>query len=137
MNVGPTGAGEFDCRAKERLADYGKWLHENGDAIYGCTRAPAEFAGGQIAGFAQGDKRPHGGRRQAEPLALQGDAGLAAGEKALHRLLQAFGLAGGEFGLGKGRRVVHDEGLPEGGLACQCVGARQDGDGLAFAAAFV
>ncbi len=44
MNVGPTGAGEFDYRAKERLADYGKWLHENGDAIYGCTRAPAEFA---------------------------------------------------------------------------------------------
>ena len=43
MNVGPTAAGEFDSRAKERLADYGKWLKVNGESIYGCTEAPKEF----------------------------------------------------------------------------------------------
>ena len=43
MNVGPTAAGEFDYRALERLADYGRWLHANGDSIYGCTKAPPEF----------------------------------------------------------------------------------------------
>ena len=43
MNVGPTARGEFDYRALERLADYGKWLKANGEAIYGCTAAPDEF----------------------------------------------------------------------------------------------
>ena len=44
MNVGPTAKGEFDARALERLADYGKWLQANGESIYGCTAAPDEFA---------------------------------------------------------------------------------------------
>lgn len=43
MNVGPTGRGEFDYRAKERLAAYGQWLNACGESIYGCTAAPAEF----------------------------------------------------------------------------------------------
>lgn len=43
MNVGPTARGEFDYRAMERLSDYGRWLAANGDSIYGCTAAPAEF----------------------------------------------------------------------------------------------
>ena len=43
MNVGPTAAGEFDYRALERLADYGKWMQANGESIYGCTKAPPEF----------------------------------------------------------------------------------------------
>lgn len=43
MNVGPTGRGEFDYRAKERLAAYGRWLHACGESIYGCTAAPASF----------------------------------------------------------------------------------------------
>jgi alpha-L-fucosidase len=43
MNVGPTGRGEFDHRALARLADYGKWLHENGESMYGCTEAPEGF----------------------------------------------------------------------------------------------
>ncbi len=43
MNVGPTAKGEFDARALERLADYGKWLKANGESIYGCTEAPPEF----------------------------------------------------------------------------------------------
>ena len=43
MNVGPTGRGEFDHRAKERLADYGEWMDRCGEAIYGCGRAPKEL----------------------------------------------------------------------------------------------
>ena len=43
MNVGPTAAGEFDYRALERLADYGRWMEANGESIYGCTKAPPEF----------------------------------------------------------------------------------------------
>ncbi|UBM60600.1 alpha-L-fucosidase [Marinilongibacter aquaticus] len=41
LNVGPTARGEFDYRAKERLADMGEWMHANGRSIYGCTEAPA------------------------------------------------------------------------------------------------
>ena len=43
MNVGPTARGEFDWRACERLDAFGKWMHYNSRAIYGCTQAPAEF----------------------------------------------------------------------------------------------
>ncbi len=43
MNVGPTGRGEFDCRAQERLADYGAWMDRCSESIYGCGRAPKEF----------------------------------------------------------------------------------------------
>ena len=43
MNVGPMATGEFDYRALERLADYGKWLRVNGESIYGCGPAPEEF----------------------------------------------------------------------------------------------
>jgi len=43
LNVGPTGRGEFDGRAKERLAQIGAWMDANGEAIYGCTQAPAEL----------------------------------------------------------------------------------------------
>lgn len=41
MNVGPTGRGEFDGRARERLNDYAAWMRVNGRSIYGCTEAPA------------------------------------------------------------------------------------------------
>lgn len=43
LNVGPTARGEFDPRARERLADIGAWLHSHGRAVYGCTQAPADF----------------------------------------------------------------------------------------------
>ena len=43
MNVGPTARGEFDYRAKDRLDAFGKWMHGNSRAIYGCTMAPEEF----------------------------------------------------------------------------------------------
>ncbi len=43
MNVGPTGRGEFDYRALDRLASLGEWMHVNERSIYGCSIAPAEF----------------------------------------------------------------------------------------------
>ena len=44
LNVGPTGRGEFDRRALERLQGIGEWMRLHGRSIYGCTAAPAEFA---------------------------------------------------------------------------------------------
>lgn len=43
MNVGPTARGEFDLRAKDRLAVFEDWMLRNGESIYGCTRAPEKF----------------------------------------------------------------------------------------------
>jgi len=44
LNVGPTGRGEFDERALERLQGIGQWMKRHGRAIYGCTQPPDEFA---------------------------------------------------------------------------------------------
>jgi len=44
LNVGPTGRGEFDGRALERLAGIGRWMRLHNRSIYGCTQAPEEFA---------------------------------------------------------------------------------------------
>lgn len=44
LNVGPTGRGEFDRRALERLAGMGEWMKRHGRSIYGCTQAPDGFA---------------------------------------------------------------------------------------------
>ena len=44
LNVGPTGRGEFDVRALDRLDAIGRWMHHHDRSIYGCTQAPAEFA---------------------------------------------------------------------------------------------
>jgi len=43
LNVGPTGRGEFDVRAMDRLNGIGQWMHHHDRAIYGCTEAPSEF----------------------------------------------------------------------------------------------
>ena len=43
LNVGPTGRGEFDVRALDRLEGLGKWMHHHSRSIYGCTQAPADF----------------------------------------------------------------------------------------------
>jgi alpha-L-fucosidase len=37
LNVGPTGRGEFDPRARQTLATIGEWLRLHGRAIYGAT----------------------------------------------------------------------------------------------------
>jgi alpha-L-fucosidase len=36
LNVGPTGRGEFDRRAIERLRGIGEWMRQHGRSIYGC-----------------------------------------------------------------------------------------------------
>jgi alpha-L-fucosidase len=41
--VGPTARGEFDARARERLAEMGEWLRLNGRSVYGCGEAPEDF----------------------------------------------------------------------------------------------
>lgn len=43
LNVGPTGRGEFDERALDRLSGMGEWMKRHSRSIYGCTQAPAEF----------------------------------------------------------------------------------------------
>jgi len=43
LNVGPTGRGEFDERAYERLRGIGDWMKRHSRSIYGCTQAPLEF----------------------------------------------------------------------------------------------
>ncbi len=43
LNVGPTGRGEFDARALDRLSGIGEWMKRHNRAIYGCTAAPHEF----------------------------------------------------------------------------------------------
>jgi len=43
LNVGPTGRGEFDERALDRLAGVGEWMTRHCRSIYGCTQAPAEL----------------------------------------------------------------------------------------------
>lgn len=43
LNVGPTGRGEFDERALDRLEGMGEWMKRHSRSIYGCTQAPEEF----------------------------------------------------------------------------------------------
>ena len=43
LNVGPTGRGEFDHRARARLEAMGAWMRANGRSVYGCTAAPEAF----------------------------------------------------------------------------------------------
>lgn len=43
LNVGPTGRGEFDERAMDRLNGIGAWMKRHSRSIYGCTQAPEEF----------------------------------------------------------------------------------------------
>ena len=43
LNVGPTGRGEFDERALDRLTGIGEWMKRHARSIYGCTQAPPEF----------------------------------------------------------------------------------------------
>ncbi len=44
LNVGPTGRGEFDARALDRLTGIGEWMKRHSRSIYGCTQAPEEYA---------------------------------------------------------------------------------------------
>jgi alpha-L-fucosidase len=44
LNVGPTGRGEFDERALDRLNGIGQWMRRHSRSIYGCTQAPKDIA---------------------------------------------------------------------------------------------
>lgn len=47
LNVGPTGRGEFDQRALDRLSGIGEWMRRHSRSIYGCGAAPEGFAAPQ------------------------------------------------------------------------------------------
>ncbi len=55
LNVGPTGRGEFDARALDRLAGMGKWMHQHSRSIYGCTQS--EFTPPVDCRFTQNGKK--------------------------------------------------------------------------------
>ena len=40
LNIGPTAKGNIPPESIERLREIGKWLHTNGDAIYGTSSSP-------------------------------------------------------------------------------------------------
>ena len=42
LNVGPTAKGEIPAECVEILSQVGKWMHRNGDSIYGCGHATME-----------------------------------------------------------------------------------------------
>jgi alpha-L-fucosidase len=60
MNVGPTGRGDFDERANDALAAYGRWMKRHSDAIVGCGAAPAGIRGAKRLRlhFQRGQKPP-------------------------------------------------------------------------------
>ena len=51
LNVGPTGRGEFDARALDRLAGMGEWMKRHARSIYGCTQAPTGLSAPQDCRF--------------------------------------------------------------------------------------
>jgi alpha-L-fucosidase len=51
LNVGPTGRGEFDGRALDRLQGIGEWMKRHSRSIYGCTQAPEGFQAPQDCRF--------------------------------------------------------------------------------------
>lgn len=55
LNVGPTGRGEFDARALDRLSGMGRWMHHHSRSIYGCTQS--EFSPPVDCRFTQNGKK--------------------------------------------------------------------------------
>jgi alpha-L-fucosidase len=55
LNVGPNGRGEWEPRARERLAGIGEWTRLHGRSIYGCTAS--DFTPPPDCRFTQREKR--------------------------------------------------------------------------------
>lgn len=55
LNVGPTGRGEFDARAIDRLRGMGQWMKRNSRSIYGCTAS--DFTPPPDSRYTQNGKR--------------------------------------------------------------------------------
>ncbi len=51
LNVGPTGRGDIDHRALNRLETFGRWMKYNNRSIYACTQAPEELKAPQDCRF--------------------------------------------------------------------------------------
>ncbi|WP_281225302.1 alpha-L-fucosidase [Flavobacterium aquiphilum] len=59
LGVGPDGKGEFEPKIKQTLAEVGKWLDVNGDAIY-ATKPIAPYSEGNLFYTSKGEKTVFG-----------------------------------------------------------------------------
>lgn len=55
LGVGPDGKGDFDPKIKQTLAEVGKWLDTNGDAIY-ATKPIAPYSEGNLLYTSKGER---------------------------------------------------------------------------------
>lgn len=55
LGVGPDGKGDFEPKIQQALAEVGKWLDINGDAIYG-TKPVAPYSEGNLCYTSKGEK---------------------------------------------------------------------------------
>ena len=59
INRGPDGKGEFEPKIKQTLAEVGKWLEVNGDAIY-ATKPILPYSEGNLFYTSKGEKTVFG-----------------------------------------------------------------------------
>lgn len=59
LGIGPNGKGEFEPKVYQNLAEVGKWLRTNGEAIYE-TKPVEPFLDGKVAYTAKGDHTIYG-----------------------------------------------------------------------------
>ena len=88
INVGPKADGTIPAIQRERLLAMGRWLEQNGEAIYGTrpwSRQQQELPGGATAFFTQSDEsvfalidRPRGGDSTVVLCGMGGFAGRCA-----------------------------------------------------------
>ena len=112
LNVGPTSEGLIPQPSVERLAQIGKWMKINGEAIYGTARPPfpAAPAWGRITqkpGKLYPARLPLAQGRQADGarLAREGQGRLPAGRRQPRALPTAVRAAGLEIAVPAGPRT--------------------------------
>ena len=101
LNVGPTGRGEFDPRARETLKGIGEWMRYHRRSIYGCTQS--DFTAPSDCRFTQNGDRLYCHVLSWPPFALHLD-GLAGKVKYAQFLHDAseVRIARGAIGHGAG-----------------------------------